>query len=205
MGVKSADVSSPPILPAKVEPPYDPGVRCPNPNCACLTRRKTCPICDTKVQQPSWRLPDNSVFHETAEKILALRAGGMTNQEIGDYLGLKPQSLRTYLYRSHRNGRLDYNSAKETIEYGLVPKALRNLDDGLDDNHRNEKTGLKVKHLIALKIAEGVSFKEFGPDLTTGQPLSQTAISIKIEQPTNPAPIRQGTIGGYLEGESTDG
>jgi len=209
MGVKSALVSSPPSLPnAKVEPP-DTRVRCPNPNCGCLTRLRKCSICDTKVPQPAWRLPEDSDIRELAMKIIAFRLGGMDDADIAAYLEISPKSVRTYVYRAHMNGWLNYNSSKEAIEFGLMPKVIRNLDAALDDDYRNENTGLRVKTQVALKIAEGVTFKEFGPDLTPGQALSQTAISIRIEQPAIPAPMRQGTIGGYLdaaiEGETTDG
>lgn len=201
-GVKQALVSSPPTIPhARVEPP-DTRVRCPNPNCGCLTRLRKCSICDTKVPQPAWRLPEDSDIREIAMKIIAFRLGGMSDADIAGYLEISAKSVRTYVYRAHMNGWLNYNSSKEAIEFGLMPKVIRNLDAALDDDYRNENTGLRVKTQVALKIAEGVTFKEFGPDLTPQQPLSQTAISIKIEHPTNPVTLREGTIGGYLEGET---
>ncbi len=201
MGVKPAPVNPPPT---ELQP--DDRVRCPNVNCGVLTKRRVCPICEGRVPQPDWRLPVDSEIREAANRILALRAGGLTPQEIGDKLGLNPSSFNMYLYRAHKNGWLEYNNAKEAIEYGLMPKALKILDRAMEDEHnRHQTTGLTVAAQVAMKVAEGVTFKEFGPDLSTGSVLPQTAISIRIEQPANPTFVRPGTIGGYLEGEKIDG
>ena len=123
---------------------------------------------------------------------------GMSEEKIADYLGLAKISLSSYVYRASKNGWLDYNSSREAIEHGLAHKVIRNLDEALDDDFRNVKTGVKVKTAVALKVAEGTMFKDFG-DSTTGAAPVQTAISIRIEQPREALPMREGTIGGVID------
>ncbi len=197
--VTATGVSSPPTIHtpgAQIETLADDRVACPH--CQTLTKLRTCSICGTKVPQPSWRLRADSEIREVAVKILAFRLGGMDDKAIAAHLDIHPTTLKTYMYRAHMNGWLNYNTSKEAIEFGLLPKAIRRLDEALDDETRNEKTGLMVRTLVALKVAEGTGFKDFGPEFGAGTALPQTAISIRIEQPDNPTPIRVGTIGGQV-------
>ena len=130
----------------------------------------------------------------------------MEDQEIADYLKIKRTCISTYIWLASKNGWLtQFNSAKEAIEYGLAHKVIRNLDEGLEDISRNEKTGLMVKTAVALKIAEGTLFKQFG-DATESGSTQQTAISIRIEQPREQQPMRPGTIGGsmVMEGDTDE-
>jgi hypothetical protein len=130
-------------------------------------------------------MPDDSEVRSTATKIIAFRLGGMLDEDICTHLGITKSTLKLYIYRAGKNGWLDYNTSREAIEYGL------------DDESRNEKTGLKVKDLIALKVLEGTSFKEFESD-TAPLALPAAMVSIRIEQPSSPVPMRQGTIGGSV-------
>ena len=165
------------------------------PTCGVKTLSKTCTN-GHKVPQPKWRMPPDSDVRETCAKMTALQLAGMTDQEIADYLGLGLQTIRSYRYLAGKNGWMEFNTPREAIEFGLMPKVIRNLNAALDDRYRNETTGLTVGTTVALKIAEGVTFKEFGQADGTGAALPQTAISIRIEQPANPMPLRAGTIGG---------
>jgi hypothetical protein len=174
--------------------PEDTRVACPT--CKTLTKRPTCPN-GHPVEQPDWRLPDNSILRERAMKILALRLGGMSDEEIAKYLNITRSTISPTLWRAGKNGWLAYNSTREAIENGLMHKVIRNLDEALDDETRNEKTGMTVKAQMALKVAEGTAFKEFGSDTTMALP-NQTAISIRIEQPSVQQPMREGTIGGQV-------
>ena len=136
-------------------------------------------------------------------KIIALRLGGMEDAEIASYLGISKNSISQYIWRAGKNGWLDFNNAKDAIENGLAHKVLRNLDEALDDDSRPMTGGPKNKTAVALKIAEGTMFKQFGD--TDNAPTQQTAISIRIEQPREAQSIRPGTIGGFLDAEPKDG
>ena len=172
----------------------------PCPACQHLTKKWTCEQCGGKVKQPTWRIPDDSVIREHAMRIIALRLGGMEDPEIAAYLKLSPNSISAYVHRASRNGWLSsFNSAKETIEYGLTHKVLRNLDEALDDDTRPMSGGFKNKTAVALKIAEGTIFKSFAE--AENAPSQQTAISIRIEQPREVVPMRPGTIGGLIDVE----
>jgi hypothetical protein len=140
---------------------------------------------------------------ETAVKIMGMRLAGATEDEICQVLGLLKETVKNYIYIAGRNGWLTYHSAREQIENSIIPKVLQNIQEGLDDTHRNEKTQMQVKTLVALKVADGTVFKGF--DTGTGQVSAPTMIAVKIEMPIGPVPqVREGTTGGagaYIEGE----
>ena len=118
-------------------------------------------------------------------QIIAFRLGGMEDAEIAKYLKISPKSIGPYIYRAGKNGWLSFNSSREAIEFGMAHKVLRNIDELLEA--RDKET--------TLEVAKGTMFKEFGAE---GQvaPITQTAISIRIEQPKVAQPMRPGTIGG---------
>jgi len=144
-------------------------------------------------------------MREHAMKIIALRLGGMEDKEIAEYLEVSPKSLNQYVWIAGKNGWLEsFSSAKEAIEYGLAHKVLRNLDEALDDDTRPMTGGPKNRTAVALKIAEGTMFKQFG-DGVTSTAAPQTMIAIKIEQPREAQPMRAGTIGGMVDAETVSG
>ena len=127
-------------------------------------------------------------------RIVALRLGGMEDEEIAAYLKISKNSISPYIYRAGKNGWLSFNTAKENIDAGLMHKVIRNLDEFLEA--RDKET--------TLEMFKGTVSKEYGSDHASG-PVQQTAISIKIEQPQTALPMREGTLGGvpnYVEGET---
>src|SRR4029079_8723824 len=110
-------------------------------------------------------------------------------------LKIAKQSVHNYIYIATKNGWLDHTNPRDQVEYELIPKAVRVLNEALDDEMRNEKTGVMVKQLVAMKIGEGTVFKKY--DERAGQAQSPTMIAIKIEMPQGDVPtIREGTTGG---------
>ena len=163
-----------------------------------------------KSKKPYWQAEVGSRQHKQAVKILALRATGMTDKDIADTMGLSQQTIWNYCYMAGKNGwATDFQNAKDQIEFGIMPKVVRELEAGLEDNHRNEKTGLSVRTAVALKIAEGTVFKRF-EQTANDRPISNV-IAIRIEQVAGEAKeIAEGDLGGvpayqeFVEGDTVD-
>lgn len=162
-----------------------------------------------KDSKPYWYRTKSSKAYEQAMKILALKAAGVEEKQIAETLGIKLQSVYNYCYIAGQNGWVtdELANAKDTIEYKILPKALRRLEEGLNDTHRNEKTGMQVATTVALKIAEGTVFKKF--DQEGGGTNQQTAVALTINMPpgTVTHEMRPGTVAAapaYEEAEVVD-
>ena len=170
---------------------------CTHPPCqqTITMEDKECPYCKKKQPAPpKWYLAPDSHVRTRATKAYAMRALGVEDKEIAQVLGINVQSLHNDMYRAGKNGYLDFHSAKDAIEFGLMPKVIRNLEAALDDNARHRVSGMPVKTDVSMRIAEGTLFKKF--DTATGQTQS-TMIAIKVEMPPGPPQqMREGTVGG---------
>jgi len=154
--------------------------------------------------RPVWYLPADSGMRDTAVKIMGLRMAGVEDDSIAQTLGIAKQTIHNYIYRASRNGWLDHVNPRDQVEYELIPKAVRVLHEALDDETRNEKTGVQVRQLVAMKVGENTVFKKY--DNAAGQQQAPTMIAIKIEMPVSGEipTVREGTTGGtpaYIEGE----
>lgn len=156
----------------------------------------------------SWYLPPDSKIRETAIKIVAMRAGGFKPSEIAAALNIKESNIRPYVWRASKNGWLQFDNPEDSLEFQLLPKAIRNINDALDDPTRHMTSGQTVGTQVALKIAEGTLFKKF--DQGSGLP-PQTIVAVKIEMPDGPRPqVRAGNdVGGVpahvIDAEMADG
>lgn len=123
-------------------------------------------------------------------RIIAMRIAGMDDEAIGEQLHLARNSVRQYVYIAGKNGWLkDFSSTKDAIEFGLLPKALKNLHGLLD----SEIPAIQAK--ATMELLQGTAFKEF--DRVQGNEQGPTqVVAIKIEYPSTPITIREGTIGG---------
>jgi hypothetical protein len=176
---------------------------------------KSVPEVDTSVQVPTvshkkpfWDVGKQSKQYEQAMKILALRATGLDDKAIADAMGLSMQTVWNYCYVAGKNGwGEDFQNAKDQIEFRIMPKVVRELEAGLDDRHRNEKTGLQVATAVALKVAEMTIAKRF-EQTSSAQPISNV-IAIRIENVGGGnVEVREGNIGGtpaYADGDTVDG
>ncbi len=157
--------------------------------------------------RPSWWFPPDSRIRQLAVSIVAMRAAGFERAEIAKTLKLSPKTLDTYVYKASKNGWLTgmHNDAKESIDYDIMPKVVRNLLEGLDSSAVLQ-TGMKERNAIALKIAEGTVFKSYGNENAPQQ--GTTMVAIKIEMPPGPAQVvREGSLGGtpaFTDGETID-
>lgn len=159
------------------------------------------------VKKAFWDVGKDSVVYAQAQKILALRATGIDDKAIADAMDLSLQTVHNYCYIAGKNGWLtEFANAKDQIEFGIMPKVVRELEAGLDDTARHVTSQMKVSTQVALKIAEGTLFKKF-EQASDGQPISNV-IAIRIDQaPGTVMEMRAGSGGGtpaYVEGEVSD-
>jgi hypothetical protein len=165
-------------------------------------------LADTPAKKPFWVRDKTSKAYEQAMKIFAMRAAGIPDKEIAASLKINDQSLWNICYIAGKNGWVSDQlaRAKDVVEFQIMPKVLRELELGLGDSHRNEKTGMQVKTLVALRVAENTVFKTF--EQTGGGIVAQNVIAIRIETlPGPPQVMREGTIGGvpaYQDAEVVD-
>ncbi len=114
------------------------------------------------TKKPFWDVGKDSKQYEQAMKVLAMRTAGLDDKAIADAMGLSTQTIWNYSYIAGKNGwATDFANAKDQIEFGIMPKVVRELEAGLDDNTRHVTSGMKVSQQMALKIAEGTIFRKF--------------------------------------------
>lgn len=146
---------------------------------------------------PNIRLADDSPIREKALKIVAMEAAGVPREEVAKALGIAVGTLKGYLYKAGANGWLEFSEPRNKLEYQILHKVVRNLDQALDSEDMELRTN------VALKTAEGTLFKHY--DAPQGQ-AAQTMIGVRIEVVGGPqTPMREGTTGGtpaYVEGET---
>lgn len=156
------------------------------------------------AKQPWWYRDKTSKAYEDSMKVLAMRTAGCSTDDIMTALGCSKQNVHNLVQLAGKNGWMTEQlaSAKDVVEYQIMPKVLRELEVGLDDEHRNEKTGMQVKTLVALKVAENTVFKSFD-QVQAG--VQNNALSITIQMPPGPPQqVRAGTVSGapaYIDGE----
>lgn len=129
---------------------------------------------------------------------------GMSNDDIGAALGISPKSIAGYLYKAGKNGWLDFDNPKDNLEYTLMHKVVRNLEESLDSTNILA-SGQSERTATALKIAEGALF----PKLAVEAPQqASTIVGIKIEVVGGvPGTMREGTSMGsntYVDAETVE-
>lgn len=143
----------------------------------------------------SWYLPDNSKVRPVAMQIIAMRLSGQDDATIAKALNISEKSISPYVYRATKNGWLDIDyDPKERLQLQVMHKVVRNLEEGLD-NRRHLATGMPVRTHVALKIAEGTVFKQFGEQQQAQAPT--TVVAVQVVMPDGPRQtIRAETTGG---------
>lgn len=196
----ASSASLPPQIPHELAPAA--------PTTPAPTDATTVPSVTAKPKKPFWDVGKGSKSYEQCQKVLALKAVGMEAAKIAETLGIGKQSVHNLMYLAGKNGWLkEFANAREQIEYRIMPKALRVLEEGLDDAQRHTTSGQTVAQQIALEVAGGTVFKQFESQGTAAP--TTNVIGIKIQMvPGVATEMREGSGGGipaYEEGETVDG
>ena len=176
--------------------------RVPAPSTIALTKR---------TPKPAWQIEKNSVVRKKAVAIIAMRAQGLSNDEIATELKIRPSSVTNYVWMATRSGFLlnkagsFFTDPKDTVEFELSHKIVRNLNAALDDEPVIVASG-EIKSVsrqmydATMELAKGSLFKRFDPPKDGSTlPNMQQVLAIKIDMPTaleSPLTIREGSIGG---------
>lgn len=174
------------------------------PLAECPAESPTEPGDDKGPASPSplqhWLKPPDSKIRTKVMTILAMRVAGMEDEQISKELNLGLGTIRNYIYLAGRNGWLNADMLQtpvETVEYTLLHKVVRNLDQYLDSPIPSERQA------VTEKLFDATMARHWAPVVATGP--AQTLVAIRIIQPEGPIQaIREGTIGGksaWLDGE----
>lgn len=157
------------------------------------------------ITKPAWELPKESVQHQKALSIVAMRVAGLTTEEIAKALNIKPASVNQYMWLAGKNGWLPkrgggFADPKDRMEYQIAHKVVRNIDEMLDSQD------LDTRKEVTMETAKGTLFKKFG-EVAAAPTSTNMVIAIRMERPTSTIelpPIREGTTGGqpkYIEAD----
>ena len=150
------------------------------------------------------RLRPDSKVRETALKIVALEAANIPRPEIAKTLGITEGTLRTYLHLAAKNGWIEFTDPRDSVEYGLIHKAVKNLDEAMSDETRAYATGIKVKDALSMKILEGSLLKNYDQQQAQA-PVTVIGVKVEIVGGGERPQIREGTLNAtpaYIEGET---
>jgi hypothetical protein len=155
-----------------------------------------------------WDVGKGSKSYEQAQKVLALKATGMDAASIAEALGYSKQTVHNLTYIASKNGWLtEFANAREQIEYRIMPKVLRVIEEGLEDTIRHSTSGQTVAQQIALDVAGGTVFKQF-EQAQSGSPAVSNIIGIKVQivpgGVTELADDSGGGVPAYADGEVVD-
>ena len=148
-----------------------------------------------KIRLVNPRAPRDQRMHKACLGIIALKAQGMTHEEIGDILGYPKQTIDTYLKRGMKRGWLNINSfddPNDQLEYALKSKTVRNVNEFLDE--RDKK--------VTVATAKGIGlFKQHAVVQSDQKTSVGMALKVEVTLPPGAAQqstiaIRPGTIGG---------
>lgn len=126
--------------------------------------------------------PQKTVVTKSARariaQLLALRAmyPDITNTEIAARMGIKATSLNTLIWRSTKEGLIQFDDPMDKLEYEIIPKVVDNLKAYLD----SADDGARLK--TTLETAKGTIFRQYQEVKGVNQN-PQTVLALKIEMP----------------------
>ena len=207
----AAPLSLPPTdaghtLPVPIEPQ-----KCTKCGTLFLKRQDVCNICgewspSKQLIPEGMRKADDSPMRVIALKIVAMREAGVSEDGIASELGLAKSSISSYIHKAGKNGWLDFADPKNQLEYQLMHKVVRNLDEALDDGTRHITSGVMVRTAVAQQIAEGALYPRLAGQQVA---VASTLIGVKIEVVGNAGGgvVREGTVLGtpsYVEADPVE-
>lgn len=88
-------------------------------------------------------------------------------------MGITPGTLSTHIYRATKEGWLKFDDPLSRVEFQLIPKIVRNLDEFLEDRDRT----------VTIEAAKGTLFKQYAESKgVTNAPT--TVLALKLELPS---------------------
>ena len=157
-----------------------------------------------RTSSNTFALPPKSTVRKKAFAILALQARGHTREEIARELGIKQASISTYLWRANRAGL--FNSKRQDdealldpadqVEYGLLPKAVKHLNDIYAQDQILERGQKSLKWEATKMLTTGIVLEKFRK-VPEQAPQTMNALKIEIVMPSSGQnEARAGSIGG---------
>jgi hypothetical protein len=111
---------------------------------------------------------------------------GITNIEVAGRLGVTPRTLNNLIYKATKEGWLKFEDPLGKLEYGIIPKAIDNLEGFLNEK---DKT-------CTMETLKGTIFKQYQESKGISD-ASQTVLMLKIEPAeTSEIKVITGTIVG---------
>ena len=142
--------------------------------------------------------PKDSKVYKIAMGCVALRAQGMRGQDVAEALGVKYDTMRTYLKRATAKGWLNISSFddhEDKVEFVLADKAIRNASDLLDSEDVQVRKEMTIETLKGTGVFK--SHQAVKVDNTTNVGL---ALKVQVEMPAftdgKMQVIRPGSVGG---------
>ena len=156
------------------------------------------------------------MIRKKAFAIVAMRAQGFSTEEIASELGIRPRCVTQYVYKASKDGWLPrtkgsaFDDPKDSIEFELAHKVIRNLNAALDDEPVTIDTTGEIKevssrmHDATMELAKGTLFKRFDPPKESASLPGMQVLAIKIDMPTTgDTTVREGSMGGSPIYEAT--
>lgn len=149
-------------------------------------------------------IPKSGKIRNKVVAIVSLKLQGFSTVEIGEQLGLKPASIRQYMWIAGKNGWLTTADPHDVADNILVHRVVSNLEELL--HSRNVATGLPDKE-VTLEAAKG--FGIFKDHTKAEAPAAQQAnvLTINFQFPKQDGPlptVRAENVGGspaYIDAE----
>lgn len=162
-----------------------------------LTLKSNCNVCgewspEKQLLPEGIRRGDDSDCRPKAVQIVIMRQAGLDDEQIGAALGIKKSTISALLYKAGKNGWLDFDDPKNRMEYQVLHKVIRNIDEALDSEvllvERKERTAVALEIYKANKATEQ-------PAPPVASVASLMGIKIQIVG-GDPGTVREGTVMG---------
>lgn len=157
-----------------------------------------------RQQKQRWtKLPKKSKIKAKVAAIISMKVQGMSTDEIATQLGLKPASIRQYMWIAGKMGWLTTHDPHDVAENVLVHRAVSNLEELL--HSRNIVTGLPDKD-VTLETIKGLGiFKDYSKQPEQANQQANVLTINFLTPPGGQLPaVRVDNVGGqpaYVEAE----
>lgn len=131
-------------------------------------------------------------FRARISEIALLRAQGMNNRQIAEKLGLKRDTIKSYVNRARGIGLLRYDNPEARLQYELAPLIVDNVRDLLLSDNEN------IKLKATVEAAKGIGLYKSHQAVKVEGATQQMALAIRFEMPDGGP--NQTTIEGVIVG-----